>query len=80
MEEEEEHFRRVNSVDKGRETERSLASSRHEESSEELRTREPAEPQSGERVAEGTHVGCEQNRSKDTSYGVTAPVQAMAVW
>lgn len=53
MEEEEEHFGRVDSIDEGLETEGSLASSRHEDSSEELRMREPAEPQSGERLAAG---------------------------
>lgn len=53
MEEEGKHFRNMKSTGEGPESEESLASLRPEQSREELGTREPAEPQSGE----SWHVG-----------------------
>lgn len=44
MEKEEGHFRRVSSITKGCEIEESLACLRDKQSSEGLRTREPAKP------------------------------------
>lgn len=44
MEKEEQHIRKMSSISEGREIEESLACLRHEQSSEGLKTREPATP------------------------------------